>query len=167
MRWRIQWRACVAAAACLTVTAAPAAAFDLNGTWTGKISCKGIFNSAPQTITLTPTVLIEDDGSLIKIGVSGVHYNAVPFPTPGHEEKGELAIIRCDTSSTRSGAEFGGEFGRMKVTTNPRKGTASLSGTSFEAATLFAPSLDTCRWALKRISTASVSLGNCTEPPPP
>jgi len=167
MRGTVRSRAFVAAAVCLAVVAAPAAAFDLNGTWSGKISCKGIFDSAPQTIALTPTVLIEDDGSLVKIGVSGVHYNGVPFPTPGQEEKGELAIIRCDTSSTRSGGEFGGEFGRMKVTTNPRKGTASLSGMSFEAATLIAPSLDTCRWSLKRISTAPVSLDNCEQPPPP
>src|SRR5437899_6602618 len=84
---------------------APAAAFDLSGTWTGKVSCKGTFDGTPRATTSTSTLLVDDGGSTLELAVDGVHYSAAPYPTPGHEQKGEIAAIRCDTNSTRS-ADF-------------------------------------------------------------
>lgn len=144
--------------------AAPAAAFDLGGTWAGKISCQGVFNGASQSLTLTPTLLI-DGSSSFDLAVDGVHYTAVPYPAAGKPDKGEIAVVQCGTSATVSGGEFGGEFGRMKVATNPVKGTGSLSGTSFRASELFAASLYTCRWSFKRVSAAPVAVGGCTSQP--
>jgi hypothetical protein len=154
----------VAVAACLGL-AAPAAAFDLDGTWAGKVTCRGRFNGAPQTMTSTSTLLVEDDGSSLELAVDGVHYSGASYPLPARPDKGEVAVIRCDTNSTRS-ADFGGEFGRLKVGTSASKGTGSLSGTSFKASVLIARSVFTCHWAFKRISIVPVALEGCTAPTP-
>ena len=143
---------------------APAAAFDLSGTWTGKVTCRGTFDGAPQATTSTSTLLVDDGGSTLDLAVDGVHFSAASYPAAGHEQKGEIAVIRCDTNSTRS-ADFGGEFGRLRVATNPSKGTGSIAGTSFKASVLVASSVFTCHWAFKRISTAPVTLQGCTPPP--
>ncbi len=162
-RW---WAGMAASMVGLAFAVTPVAAFNLGGTWAGKISCKGIFNSAPQTLSLTPTLLIDDGGSSLELAVDGVHYSAVPYPTTGHPEKGEIALIRCDTNSTRSGGDFGGEFGRMKVGTKPSTGAGSLGGSSFRASVLISPSLATCKWAFRRTSTALIGLSGCTTLPP-
>jgi hypothetical protein len=150
----------------LTFAAAPVEAFDLNGTWTGKISCKGVFNGAAQTLSSAPTLLVDDGGTTLELAVDGVHYSAASYPTTGHPEKGEIALIRCDTNSTRSGGDFGGEFGRMKITTKASTGSGSISGTSFRASILIAPSLATCKWSFKRVNPTRVGLDGCTSPPP-
>ncbi len=150
-------------AAVLVLPASRAAAFDINGTWAGKITCKGIFDGEPQALSLTPTLLIDDSGEL-QLAVDGVHYAAVPFVDSSHPDKGELAIIRCDTSSTRSGAEFGGEFGRLKVSTKPAKGTGSISGGSYRASILITGSLLTCKWSFKRVTTDHPALAGCSPP---
>jgi hypothetical protein len=168
MMWNTRRLAGAAASvACLTLAAAPVAAFDLNGTWAGKITCKGVFNGAPQTLSLTPTLFIDDLGTSLALAADGIHYTAVPYPSPGHPEKGEIALIRCDTSSTVSGGEFGGEFGRLKVGTKQGKGTGSLGGTSFRASVLIASSLSTCHWAFKRVTVSRPALDGCPAPPPP
>jgi hypothetical protein len=156
-----------AATAWITLATVPVCAFDLGGTWAGKVSCRGVFEGAPQTVSSTRTLLVEDGGSTLELAVDGSHYSAVPYPNPEHPEKGELAVIRCDTNSSRSGGEFGGEFGRMKVATKAIKGTGSLGGTSFKASVLIARSLYTCKWSFKRVSVEHVALDGCTTPPPP
>jgi len=141
---------------------APAAAFDLSGTWTGKVTCRGTFDGAPQGTT--STLLVDAGGSTLDLAVDGLHFSAASYPAAGKPQKGEIAVIRCDTNSTRS-ADFGGEFGRLRIVTNPSKGTGSIAGTSFKASVLLARSVYTCHWAFKRISTAPVTLQGCTPPP--
>lgn len=149
----------------LALATSPAAAFNINGTWAGQISCKGIFDGQPQTLMLSPTLLIDDTGEL-QLAVDGIHYAGLAFFDPAHPDKGELAIIRCDTSSTRSGGEFGGEFGRLKVSTKPSKGTGSLSGPTYRASVLFSSSVYTCKWSFKRMTADHPVLAGCSTPPP-
>jgi hypothetical protein len=149
-----------------TAFAATAAAFDLNGTWAGKITCKGIVDGARASVTYSPTLLI-DDGATLQLAADGIHYSAAEYPNPLNADKGEIAVIRCDTSSTRSGAEFGGEFGRLKVTTKPDKGTGSITGTSLKAAVLLQQSVYTCHWSFKRLTVARPPLDGCATPEPP
>jgi len=152
-------------AAGFALVAGPAFAFDINGTWAGKISCKGIFDGEPQTLTLLPTLLIDDTGEL-QLAVDGVHYAGLAFPDPAHPDKGQLAIVRCGTSSTRSSDAFGGEFGRLKVSTKPSKGTGSLSGATYRASVLLATSVYTCKWSFKRMTTDHPTLAGCSTPQP-
>lgn len=154
----------VAAVATLVLTALPAAAFDLDGTWSGKIACKGIFDGERQSVTLTPTLVI-NDGAALFLAADGSHYTGFPYPTPTKPEKGEIAIIRCDTSPHPTGAEFGGEFGRLKVTTKDSKGTGSISGTTYKVSTLIAPSLYTCKWSFKRTTTQRPTIDGCPQLP--
>ena len=149
----------------ITLAAGPAAAFDINGTWTGKISCKGIFDGEPQTLTTTPTVYV-DDTSVLQIAVDGLHFSALAFFDPAKPDKGELAVIRCDTTGIRSSDSFGGEFGRLKVSTKAGKTTGSISGTTFRASVLLANSLYTCKWSLKRTTTDHPILSSCSQPTP-
>jgi hypothetical protein len=143
----------------------PAAAFDIDGTWAGKISCKGIFNGAPQTLTTTPTVYV-DDSSVLQIAVDGLHFSALAFFDPAKPDKGEIAVIRCDTTGIRSSDNFGGEFGRLKVSTKAGKVDGSISGTTFRASVLLANSLYTCKWSLKRTTTDHPILAGCSQPAP-
>ena len=161
-----RWAMAAAAVTGVAFAAAPVAAFDLGGTWTGKITCKCVFNGAPQSLSFSPTLLIQDGGSTLALAVDGVHYSAASFPADGHPEKGDIALIRCDTNSTRSGGDFGGEFARLKVGTKPSTGAGSLGGSSFRASLLIARSLATCKWSFKRVSTSPVALDACTAPPP-
>jgi len=143
-----------------------AAASDLSGTWTGKVSCRGTFDGVPQTTTSASTLLVEDGGTSLTLAVDGVHYNGASYPAPANPAKGEIAVIRCDTNSTRS-ADFGGEFGRLRVMTNASTGKGTLAGTTLKASVLVGRTLSTCHWAFKRISAAPVVLGPCTAPTPP
>jgi hypothetical protein len=154
------------AGAIVAASAATAAAFDLNGTWAGKITCKGIVNGARESVTLSPTLFI-DDGAALQLAADGIHYSAAEYPNPLNPNKGEVAVIRCDTSPTRSGAEFGGEFGRLKVTTKPEKGTGSITGTSLKIGVLIQQTVYTCHWSFKRLTLARPSLDGCTAPTPP
>jgi len=143
----------------------PAAAFDIHGTWTGSVTCKGIFDGAPQTISSSSTLLIDDNGTL-QLAIDAFHYSGLAFFDPAKPDKGELVVIRCDTNGNRTSAEFGGEFGRLKVSTKPSKGTGSISGTSYRASILIADSVYTCKWSYKRLNTNHPGLGGCTAPPP-
>jgi hypothetical protein len=149
----------------IALVAGSAAAFDINGTWEGKITCKGIFDGAPQTLTVAPTVYV-DDSSVLQIAVDGVHFSALPFFDPAKPDKGEVAVIRCDTNGIRTSGEFGGEFGRLKVSTKAGKGTGSISGTSYRASVLFVNSVYTCKWSLKRSTTDHPILTGCSSPQP-
>ena len=148
----------------IVLAAGPAAAFDINGTWAGKISCKGIFDGEPQTLTTTPTVYV-DDTSVLQIAVDGLHFSALAFFDPAKPDKGEIAVVRCDTTGIRSSDSFGGEFGRLKVSTKAGK-TGSISGTTFRASVLLADSLYTCKWSLKRTTTDHPILSGCSQPAP-
>ncbi len=141
-------------------------AFDIDGTWAGKISCKGIFGGEPQTVTLSPNLLIDDSGEL-QLSVDGVHYAGLAFFAAAKPDKGELALVRCGTTAVRSSDQFGGEFGRLKVSTKRSSGAGSLSGTTYRASVLFANSLYTCKWSFKRTSTSHPTLAGCSTPPPP
>jgi hypothetical protein len=158
------WAGATTLALAVVLPALPAWAFDLNGTWAGKITCRGIFDGERRTVASTPTLLV-DDGASLQLAADGIHYAAVAYPDPTHPDKGEIAIIRCDTSSTRSGGEFGGEFGRLKVSTRSTKG--SLSGTTFKAGVLLARSLYTCRWRFKRTTIERPPLDDCSAQPSP
>jgi len=143
----------------------PAAAFDIRGTWTGSVNCKGIFNGAPQSVTSSSTLLIDNNGEL-ELAIDAFHYSGLAIFDPAKPDKGNLAIIRCDTNATRSSGEFGGELGRLKVSTRPAKGTGSISGTSYRFSVLLADSLFTCRWSFKRTSTDHPTLAGCSTPAP-
>jgi hypothetical protein len=164
-RWRVGATVALLGAGVALVTGS-ASAFDINGTWEGKITCKGIFDGAPQTLNLVPTVYI-DDSSVLQIAVDGLHFSAVAFFNPDKPDKGELAIIRCDTNGIRSSGEFGGEFGRLKVSTKAGKQTGSISGTSYRASVLVVNSVYTCKWSLKRSTIDHPTLGSCSTPQAP
>jgi len=150
---RMRFRPSLIAAAAMLAVAAPVAAFDLNGTWSGRISCTGLFDGERDSVTVQPTLII-NDGAVLFLSANSSNYTGFPFPSAIVPEKGEIAIIRCDTTPNPTGAEFGGEFGRLKVSTKPSNGKGSLTGTTYKASTLIAPSVYTCKWSFKRISSA-------------
>ncbi len=163
---RMRFRSSLVAAAAIVAVAAPVAAFDLNGTWTGRISCTGLFDGARDSVVLQPTLII-NDGAAMFLAADGSNYTGFPFPSAVIPEKGEIAIIRCDTTPHPTGAEFGGEFGRLKVSTKAVNGKGSLTGTTYKASTLISPSVYTCKWSFKRTTLARPTLDGCPEPTPP
>jgi len=147
------------AALLAAITAGRAIAFDLTGQWSGRLTCKGIVGAQKRTFTTAPSTLLITESPVLEISADGVFYNGEEFPDPSHPSRGEIAIIRCGTTS--SFGEFGGEFGRLRVSVNPAKGSGSLGGMSLRTDVVVASSVYTCRWAYKRVSTQQPVLESC------
>ena len=139
----------------------PASAFDLTGRWVGRISCSGLLEGQPRRIQNAPSTMLVNDRDGLRITVDGIGYNGEEIPSPTRPTRGEAAVIRCGSSPTLSGGEFGGEFGRMKVSTAPEKGTGSFRGTSIRTDIVLASTVYTCRWSYKRVTTEVPPLESC------
>jgi hypothetical protein len=138
-----------------------ATAFDLTGTWLGKVSCSGVLAGHKRILKRSPSTLLISQSGGLHVSADGIFYNGGDIADPVRPSRGELAVIRCGTSPNLSGGDFGGEFGRLKVTTNPLKGTGSLRGTSLRTDVILASSVYTCRWSYKRVNTDPPALDSC------
>lgn len=143
------------------LTPLPASAFDLTGTWSGRVSCSGVLAGRKQMIKRAPSTLLIQQSAGVHISADGIFYNANDIADLTRPTRGELAVVRCGTSSNLSGGEFGGEFGRFKVSTNPAKGTGSLRGTSIRTDIVLASTVYTCKWSYKRTSLSVPPLDGC------
>jgi len=152
------WKTAVVAIGVVLLPRA-AGAFDLTGTWVGKLSCRGNLVGKKDNVSAAPSTLLVTQNAGFLLSADGIFYAADAIADPAKPTRGEIAIIRCGT--TAQSGEFGGEIGRMKVSTNPAKGTGTLSGTSYRTDVLVASSVYTCRWSYKRISTTPPPLSPC------
>ena len=164
-QWRSTWGGVVVALLGLVIAAPDARAFDLTGTWVGKIACRGRLNGNRDVLTIKPSTLLVSELPTLRLSADGLFYTAIEFPDISDPRRGEVALIRCDTSPVRSGGEFGGEFGRMKVKARPDTGAGTITGTTLRATVAPASTIYTCHWAYKRVDTADPGLDpGCASP---
>jgi hypothetical protein len=144
----------LAAALCL---AAPAAAFDLTGTWVGKQTC-GAFDGTTTKFKIPDSQLqITQVGSDIVMSVDGMEfYNAVGIDDTANPDRGHTYFAHCGTSSVPgSGGKDFDETGSatVKVKSNG-DGTLKASSTFFNNT----PEVAVCRWSYRRTSTTDPAL---------
>lgn len=148
---------CAAVVAGVLVAGLPGAdAVDLGGTWEGQVSCKGLLNGEPHKFTCCNTIEIDQDGSQVKIEVSGIRYVGIVTENVGNPDKGALTFIRCGTDATLSErSEM--VFATVKTSTDDGKGTLKGSGPLFvdDAAQWI------CSWSYKRIAVDFPGVTGC------
>ena len=77
--------------------------FFIDGTWTGRIKCKGVNGGVKEKLTLPATMRVTQDGLTVglEVDLGGgqiTSYTGVANPDAAKpDKKGELAIIRCRT----------------------------------------------------------------------
>ncbi|HYC53340.1 MAG TPA: hypothetical protein VEL28_00150 [Candidatus Binatia bacterium] len=129
------------------LTAAPAQALDVQGTWTGRQVCK-VFNGGKFVDKFESVMEIVQTGNEVAIDVDGGEY--VYFGTVIESQtvptKGEIGLTDCDPDSD--------EVGRLKISGNKAKGI-SIYRTDEEN--------DTCKWKYARASTAAPAITACPD----
>jgi len=147
----------------LTLTAAlaaPAAAFDLTGTWTGTRKCQDLFSGVKEKFNEPATLRITQTGNFIGIAVAITNggttsYTALANFAAAKPDTGEFAMIHCGTNDIVGDDLAFDAIGRMQVATKAGKLKAKIKGTSFFSDTSTAsPALGTCKWSLTRIDGA-------------
>ena len=148
----------------LTLTVAPAHAYDLTGHWVGKWSCKGFdatkFTSGNKNSTMDDTQTQATFAIAIDAASDDFTYNAVAIPdqkTP--DQKGEAALLGCHLGTTLPAAPFDGELVRAQVSTKPGAVKASFKGTSIFADGF--PEVGTCKYSYKRLDTTNPNVAAC------
>ncbi|MCC6766366.1 MAG: hypothetical protein IT293_17030 [Deltaproteobacteria bacterium] len=134
-------------------------AYDLNGTWAGKITCKAFVAGVQEKVVLTPTMRISQFGQSMGVeldfGLGSRLYAGLANPDAKKpERKGETALIRCGTDN-QLGITTPDEIGRMSASAKPGKVKASLKGLSFYSD---GGTHGTCKWSWKRIDTNDAGL---------
>jgi len=137
--------------------AAPAAAFDLTGTWEGKQTC-GDFNGTAAKFTVpSSTIQITQVGTAIVMLVDGAdYYNGVGIDATAKPETGRTYFVHCGTSDVPgNGVDGFDETGSASVKTKDN-GSGSLKGGS----TFYNNNVDVgvCKWTYKRTSTTNPNL---------
>lgn len=147
----------------LTLTAAlvaPAAAFDVTGTWTGTRKCQDLFGGVKAKFKEPATVRITQAGNQIGIaieitGVGTTNYRALANFSAAKPDKGEFAMIACGTNDVVGDDPDFDAIGRMQAATKPGKVKAKITGTSiFSDPGTATPGLGTCKWSLTRTDAA-------------
>jgi len=147
--------------------AAPAGAFDLTGTWTGKQTCGDFDGVATKFIPEgTATIQITQTGTAIVILVNNEdYYNGVGIDGTAKPETGRAYFVHCGTSDVPGAAGVGGfdETGSASVKTSESRGTGSFKGGS----TFFSNEGRTgvCKWSYKRTSSTDPLLVSPCAPP--
>lgn len=112
--------------------------FFIDGTWTGRIKCKGVNGGVKEKLTLPATMRVTQDGLTVglEVDLGGgqiTSYTGVANPDAAKpDKKGELAIIRCRTDD-QVGIDDFDELGRMSIATKIGQVKASFKGTSILA----------------------------------
>lgn len=139
-------------------SAAPAAAFDLTGTWQGSWSCVGTragvkdkeFNKESTAVI---TSIGNDTFAAILDG--DLPYRGIQISDAKKPEKGELAIVHCGaTDDLKTSAADFFEAGRFKVSTKGAKG--SIAGITIYSDD--AGHVPTCKYKYKRVDTTNPNL---------
>jgi hypothetical protein len=149
----------------LLVAAAPAAAFDLTGTWEGGATCTSFFEGAKVKFKDAPTIQITQIGDAIGLradygGGDVDFYTGIAHPDAKKpEEKGELALIACGTDSVAGNPGTFDEVGRFAAKTKVDKVKATVKGLSFFSDPgAESPEAGTCKWKLTRVDTADAGI---------
>ena len=147
----------------LTMTAAlaaPAAAFDVTGTWTGTRKCQDLFGGVKEKFNEPATLRITQTGNAIGIevviaGADTANYTALANFPAAKPDKGEFAMLHCGTNDV-AGDDFAFDsIGRMQAATKTGKVKAKIKGISIFSDTGTAtPGLGTCKWSLTRVEAA-------------
>lgn len=150
--------ALTAALAALGGAEGDAAAFDLTGTWVGRLTCTGFDGSRfsdkfPTTMTIvqtgaTATMNLDD-------GAETFAYGGGTIAAATQPSRGEALFVECRTQPALG--DFG-EILRAQVSTTPK------GGATFKATSLFQDEGDvfgTCRWSFKRTDAAAPLVTGC------
>jgi hypothetical protein len=154
----------------LTFAAAPlglasaASAIDLTGTWQGSYTCQGFDGVNFKAGNKASVLLINQTDTHFSADLDGGDYiyNGVAIDDDADPQgKGNLVMNQCGTDPfPTEGAE--GEIVRMAAKVNPDKGTGSLKGVSIvEFLDEARPTVVTCKFKYKRVSTAPVKFNGC------
>jgi hypothetical protein len=147
----------------LSLGAAPLHAFDLTGTWTGKIACKD-FDGRRFGEKFTELILhVTQTGDLLAVNLDDFDfYNGRAIPDAGDADRGEVVLSHCGTDDLPAQGTIG-EIVRARVSSQPGSGAGRLKALSiFEGLTVQpAPQTGTCKWSFKRTSTADPAAQPC------
>lgn len=158
-------------AAALLALAAPAAAFDLTGTWQGSSTCTSLFEGEKQKFTDAPAIQITQVGDAIGLradyGAGDVDFYAgIAHPDAKKpDEKGEIALVACGTDSVAGNAGTFDEVGRFSASTKVGKVKATVKGLSFFSDPGTAsPEAGTCKWKLTRTDALDAAIPTTCPP---
>jgi hypothetical protein len=144
----------------LTMTAAlaaPAAAFDVTGTWAGTRKCQDLFGGTKEKFKEPATLRITQSGNEIGIaveitGAGTTNYAGLANFPAAKPDKGEFAMIHCGTNDILGDDPAFDAIGRMRASTKTGKVKAKITGTSiFSDPGTATPGLGTCKWSLTRV----------------
>jgi len=144
----------------LAVSGSTAHAFDLNGTWVGKWSCKGFDGAKFTDGNRDSTMLVTQTGNALAIDLDGgsYRYNGLAIADDAKPEKGEVVLASCSIDN-QPGANGLGELMRLTVKTKSGAVKATLKGISiFENPPT---TVGTCKYSFKRTSTADPNVPGC------
>lgn len=142
----------------LLALAAPAAAFDITGTWTGTRKCVFYAAGEKTKVDREGTVSISQDGNAVgfdsAIGSSHLYSGVANFGTE-KPDKGELSVHHCRNHDMDDPTPFEA-LGRFTVSTKPGKVKATIKGITIVADdSTVEPEHGTCKWKLTRTSTTA------------
>lgn len=158
----------IAATALLLVSAMsapPARAFDLTGTWRGTVACKTYAGATGQLKIIGPLLVLQTGHSVtMSLSTVGRDYIGRTIEAAGTSSNGdagtsgngEVFLIACGTDTSLSGFD---ELVRAQVTVRA-SGKATFTATSlFNDGEL--PVVGTCKWVFTRKDTAPPSITSC------
>ena len=146
--------------------AAPAAALELTGTWSGSTACTSFFEGAKLKFKDAPMLQVTQSGDVlgVRADYGGGHvdfYAGHVYPDAKKpDEKGEIALVACGTDSVAGNEPAFDELGRFSVSTKTGKIKATLKGLSFFSDPgVASPEAGTCKWKITRVDTADAGVG--------
>ena len=134
-------------------------AFDLTGTWEGTYACKGSVNGEKDKYVDPMVANITQVGTAVGANVlldgSPYKYNGIAVANAAKPDKGDAMFVLCNSDDDLNAGPFNAydELGRFSVVTKSAKGTGTIKGTSVYSSPQ--TRVYTCRWKLKRTSTAN------------
>ena len=153
--FRLRWLSItMLALAALASGVTSAAAFDITGTYEGKFKCAGFFDGFKDKFEEIPTLTVTQNGNVVGISWNGgeFSYVGIALPDGRKPDKGEIAFVVCSNNAAPADGNGLQEIARLKVSTKPSKGTATLKGVGIfiqEGDSVF-----TCKWSFKRTNTS-------------
>ena len=144
----------------LGLLAGQARAFDLTGTWEGKVTCKRTTSSGQTTITTTAdTLTITQSATDVRLEdarfATPILYSGRPFAFTDDPDTGALGFRSCGLSENPAAA---GEMGNAKVSTKPSTGAGQFAATSILSDD---DGVETCKWKFTRTSAIDPGVAPC------
>lgn len=144
------------ALALASLTASPAAALDLTGTWQGKYTCTEYDGTRSKFTVKDDVLLISQVADVLAVDsenpFTGVPIADEDFP----ETRGEAKLARCTTDNVVSNG--GDEVARLQVKIDRVKGKGKLKAVSIYT---FPGGVGSCSWSYKLVDPADPGAAGC------